>query len=105
MSYVATGKALGAAAASLVDQAIAALPSCYGTQLDNCFNDRSKPTIANCDLLNAGYDADSEKMEAAIERLPFCDTEVCSPSMGIKDVAGMGVIGLLLGLVIGMKMK
>lgn len=107
MSYVATGRALGAGEASLVDQAIAALPVCYSIELDTCLNGGPGAKADNCALFNAAYNADYDKMQASVEKLPFC---ACTPGsapagLGLKGVAIAGVVGLGVGMLVGKKLK
>jgi len=58
-----------------VARAIAALPPCYGFALDNCLNEGNaagRMSAAQCNAINAGYDADWEALETAVDALPYC---------------------------------
>lgn len=79
---------------AMLGAAIAALPKCYGREIDDCVSGRDSGS--KCKAINDGYVADWAGMEKAIDALPYC-----SQSAVPLWLAGVAVVGtLVVGIVV-----
>lgn len=104
--YVNTGRALSATEADALQRGIAALPLCYAQELDNCVNELPGPKVRGCEFILAGYAADEDKMEAAVDAVPFCLTAQAS-ALGAswQVLLAVGAMAAAAGVVVGTRLK
>jgi len=87
--------------ASMLNQALDSLPSCYGARIDNCLHGHwdASPMLSSGDCLTAarGYIADFDKFDAEVEALPYCDETRIPLYAGFLAVGAGVAFGVLFG--------
>ena len=79
---------------AMLGAAIAALPKCYGREIDDCVTGRAGG--GKCKTINDGYVADWGAMEKTIDALPYCSQR--SVPLWLTGVAIVGT--LVVGIVV-----
>lgn len=76
------------------------LPTCYTPEFDKCFDESEGvvSTFPHCDVMNAAYDADYDRMRKMVVDVPLCPAP--DPVGGLIKLLVAGVIGAGLGFLI-----
>jgi hypothetical protein len=78
-----------------------ALPQCYTPELDACFVENGEASPF-CDVMNKAYDTDYDRMQAMLDEMPVCPAP--DPNANLK-LAGVGVLGLAVGVLVSRALK